>query len=161
MDYVPDRCPASNSVRPNCQQSNCQRSENAARHLSATTRQDRPSGHEGLWQDRQCIQHSTLGCLRGSPGGNCTVGGVSKFVFNPHGIAGDHPHLQQPLQPPGNAKTLRQHTGCLTFFGFKGGHDVVVWVRSRVPACKCTLSPSLPSVESPLYHSVSTSAIIL
>jgi hypothetical protein len=89
-------------------------------------------------------------------------------------------------QPPGNAKTLRQHTflcyfifyfilatmpffgyfifyfilATMPFFGFKGGHDVVVWVRSRAPACKCTPSPSLPSVESPLHHSVSTSAII-
>jgi len=56
---------------------------------------------------------------------------------------------------------LRQHTRCPAFFGFKGGHDVVAWVRSRTPACKCTPSPSLPSVESPLHHSVSTSAIIL
>jgi hypothetical protein len=26
---------------------------------------------------------------------------------------------------------------CPAFFGFKGGHDVVVCVRSRAPACKC------------------------
>ena len=71
-----------------------------------------------------------------------------------------HKYLRQPLQPPGNAKTLRQHTRCPAFFGFRGGHDVVVWVRSRAPACKCTPSPSLPSVESPLHHSVSTSVII-
>jgi len=48
-----------------------------------------------------------------------------------------HPHLRQPLQPPKNANTLRQHTKCPAFFGFKGGHDVVVWVRSRAPACQC------------------------
>jgi hypothetical protein len=73
---------------------------------------------------------------------------------------GADPHLRQPLQPPGNAKTFRRHTRCPAFFGFKGGHDVVVWVHSRAPPCKCTPSPSLPSVESPLHHSVSTSAII-
>jgi hypothetical protein len=86
---------------------------------------------------------------------------LSELVWiAPHLFRLRRPHLRQPHQPPGNAKTLRQHTRCVAFFGFKGGHDGAVSVRSRAPACKCTPNPSLPSVESPLHHSVSTSAII-
>jgi hypothetical protein len=71
------------------------------------------------------------------------------YVFNREKEEKTEHENTTPLQPPGNAKTLRQHTRCPAFFGFKGGHDVVVWVRSRAPACKCTPSPSLPSVEGP------------
>jgi hypothetical protein len=66
------------------------------------------------------------------------------------------PRAAQPLQPPGNSKTLRQHTGFPAFFGFKGGHDVLVWVPLASPGLPVYPSPSLPSVESALH---STSAI--
>jgi hypothetical protein len=66
--------------------------------------------------------------------------------------AGFDTRLQQPLQPRGNARTLRQHTRCPAFFGFKGSHDVVVCVRSRawlasVPRVRERLKTSRRSID--------------
>jgi len=75
------------------------------------------------------------------------VAGTFSKIINYKRVAGHHPS-DNHLQPP----TFAKPAGLPRSLWLYGGHDVVVWVRSRALACKYISRRLLPSVGSPLYH---------